>query len=332
VLIDIDADFFVQVPHDLVWVQPAQVVKALKALNRGEPPAFDLTIARSVGTGFLPLQHRFLADFLAALWEDRLDDAIHWQHLLDEEINWRNGRRQQALAGLKEAVLRRPLCAASCYALGHVELDTLTRDSLFEHAAALDPAYADDLVRRLGEVSARRKHIDIAAVSAIRCEVVAFHDSAEREATAWVALGLLCASIGCLDEALDCDMQSRRYVGGHPELALELAKLWIGRREFHAAEALLLRSAMDDETRVLAWFNLAECAFAQNNFAGARHLAMKAHVAAPAWASALERLAAYAEAEGDVDSRRKLIGQWEDLNSRITKVIARLEVSALSVQ
>jgi hypothetical protein len=67
-LVDIDADYFVVVPRDLLWADPAAVVAALKKVAGPQAP---LTIARSVGSGFMPLRFRHIADDLAAAWEGR---------------------------------------------------------------------------------------------------------------------------------------------------------------------------------------------------------------------------------------------------------------------
>lgn len=321
VVADIDADYFVRVPEDVVWTEPVEVIATLQAIPGLAP---ELTIARSVGTGFLPLQHRFLADQLAALWEGRQDEAGHWQLLLDQERHWQSGRRADALAGLQRALDRRPDCAASCYAYGRVSADAEVGRRYRARAATLDPAYADDPLRRLGEFRARFKRLELATVLALQREVTALHDSAARQATAWVALGHLYASFGCLEDALACDEQSRRDSAGHPELALALALLRITRGESSAAVGLLERAAVDDETRVAAWLHLAECAFARGAHAEARRLGLLAQRAAPAWPLVLQRLGAYAQARGDTQEARHLLGQHEELTQRIGRLAARL--------
>ena len=321
-LADIDTDYFVRVPEDLVWAEPLAAVAALQAL-----PAIpaELTISRSVGSGFLPLQHRFLADQLAALWEHRQEDADHWQHLLDQEHHLRAGRRDDALAGLHLALARRPDCAATCHALGIASADSEARKMHLAQAAALAPAYADDLLRRLGEFRARWKRLDLATVLALQREVAALFDSPERQATAWVALGGLYSAFGRLEEALDCDAQSLRSGAGHPELALDIAKLHMARGEVDAATSLLDRAADDDETRVAAWVDLAECAFAKGDYADAVRLGQVAHRAAPAWPAVLKRLAVFASAMGNQQEAQQSLAHHDELSQRIKGLLARLQ-------
>ncbi|UUZ48867.1 hypothetical protein LP420_40485 [Massilia sp. B-10] len=149
-LFDIDADYFVAVPEDAIWCEPRAVVAQLRALAG---PDAALTIARSVGSGFMPLQYRFVADLLAALWDGRAAQAAHWQRLLDL---MRSGAGQGALAALQAS---EPGCAASAHALALSMPDGPQRSAMLAHAASLDPCYADDIVRRLGQVRARRKRL-----------------------------------------------------------------------------------------------------------------------------------------------------------------------------
>lgn len=328
VLVDIDTDYFISVPDDTVWAQPREVIVALKELvGKGA----DVTIARSVGSGFLPLRHRFLADHVAALWEGRRDDADHWQSLLDLELQLLSGRRDDALTGLNEARQRRPDCAASCHALALATLDAQERARHLVMAGVLDPAFSDDVVRRLGEFRARRKRVDLATVMGLHREVAALQDSAERQATAWIALGLLYTAFGRLDEARACDEQSLRYSAGHPELALEIAKLQIARGEYAAAVCLLDRAVVDDETRVAAWLHLAECAFALGSCAQARRHGLAAHQAAPAWPEVLMRLGAFAHAVGDRGEARSMLAQHDEIQRRISGLVGRLNSSNKSI-
>jgi hypothetical protein len=136
VLVDIDTDYFVSVPDDRLWTQPAAVLADLK---RWTGEGKELTLARSVGTGFLPLRYRCIADLLAALWEGRASDARHWQEVLDGSL-----------------------------------------------PDATPPT--EDLIRRLGEIRARWKQVDLAAVRALHLEVHAFEGPPALQATAWIAV------------------------------------------------------------------------------------------------------------------------------------------------
>lgn len=250
-LVDIDADYFVVVPADVVWAEPAAVVAALRKVAG---PDADLTVARSVGSGFMPPQFRHIADDLVALWE---------------------GRSREPAKPVQ-----------------------------------------DDLVRRLCEFRARRIRLDLAKVMHLQREVENARLDSSRQAIAWIALGRLFTAFGRLEQAEACDAQG----GGHPELALELAKLHMARGQFASAAKYLARAAGDDETRVGAWLLQAECLHAAGDAAGASEAAMQAHRAAPAWPLALQRAADYA---GPIEGRA-LRAQHAALERRIDQLAARL--------
>ena len=296
-LVDIDADYFVQVPQDQVWAQPAQVVAALR---RWLGKDHALTISRSVGTGFLPLRHRFLADQLAALWEGREEDARHWQALLDLELD-----APDALAsahGLAQLLEQRPDCAAAWHALALATGPGPQRAAFARQAATLDPHYGDDLLRRLCEIRARAQSIDLQAVAALQREVKAWDADAQRRATAWIALGLLYAAFGQRREAAACDAQAQRLGGSHPDLALQLGRLELAAQRPQAAVAWFERAAADDETRLAAWYHLAQCAAAGGDSATALRLSRRAQQAAPAWERCAELARRLARAQPGYDA------------------------------
>lgn len=285
VLVDVDTSYFVEVPVKRVWAHPRTVLAALRQWLGDD---FELTVARSVGTGGVPLRHRFLADLLAALWEGRKEDARHWQQLLDlEQTRLPEAAR---VARLRSLVAQRPRCAAACYALA-LACEAQERADLLARAAALDGHYADDVLRRVGSVRARRQDIELADVLRLHREIAAVPGRRDRQGSAWVALGLLYAGYGCLREAVECDEQSLRHGTGHPELALQIAGLHVAAGEPDAAIPWLERAAIEEETRVAAWHQLSLCA--EHRGAGAEALAWarRAQQAAPAWLEAQQRVA-----------------------------------------
>jgi hypothetical protein len=272
VLVDIDTDYFVSVPDDRLWTQPAAVLAELKGWIG---PRNELTLARSVGTGFLPLRYRGIADLLAALWEGRDDEARQLQRALD------GGSPPATSPGT-------------------------------------------DLIRRLGEIRARWKQVDLASVRAFHLEVQDLRDTPERQATAWIALGVLYAAFGKCDEAMACDARSLDCSGGHPDLALEIAKLLMGRKAIDAAGSYLDRAAADDETRVAARMLQAECAWSRGAHGAAWAHAVAAHTAAPAWPQIVKRLAVFA---GAMDEPARS-GEWRalalDIEQRASRLASRL--------
>lgn len=278
VVVDIDTDYFVKVPQDRVWARPRVIAAALRECVGSER---ELTISRSVGTGFLPLRHRFLADHLAALWEGRQEDERHWQHLLELESSL--GPDAERAAALRALLAVRPGCAATCHALAGATAEPAERAVLLARAAALDPHYGGDVLRHLGGLRARQQGLDLATVLNLHRELAQWDDGTARAGPAWVAMGLLYAAFGRLAEATACDQRSLRHGPGHPDLALQIGRLHMAAGDDEKAVSWFERAASDDETRVAAWMHLSVCASRRGALAEAWNWATAAHEAAPAW-------------------------------------------------
>lgn len=320
-LVDIDVDFFVRVPDDVVWMQPT---RAIAALRERVGPSAELTIARSVGSGFLPLRHRFLADQLAALWEGRAHAAAHWQAVLDADVLACRGRPQDALARLHALDAHDPPCAATWYAMALLDPDPNLRSLHLVKARELDPAYRDDLVRRICELRARWKRFDLAAVQGLQTEVAVAPGNDARQAIAWIALGRLYTEFDRLEDAQDCDSQSLRLSTGHPELALEIAKLWLARGRYDAAALFLDRAGSDDETRVVAGLYCAEIAHAQGAHGDAIRRVQATILAAPAWAYPVIRLSRFLALAGDSGRALAMQQRGSSIERHIQQLAMRL--------
>lgn len=278
VVLDVDCCYFVKVPQDRIWARPRVIATALRETLGG---ACELTIARSVGTGFVPLRHRFLADHLAALWEGREEEERHWQRLLELETS--PAPEAQRATALRALLAAHPGCAATCHALALLTPEAAERAVLLARAAALDAAYAGDVLRHLGVLRARREDLDLATVLRLHGELARHDDGTERAGAAWVALGLLYAAFGRLQEAIACQVLSQRQGGGHPELALQIGRLLMAEGRHEDAVPWLERAAGDDRTRVAAWLHLSVCASRRGAAGEAWNWAHAAHEAAPAW-------------------------------------------------
>lgn len=139
-LLDIDADYFVELPGDQLWADPLAILAALRALPGG--PA-ELTISRSVGSGFTPLRHRFLADLLAAAWTGDTPAAQALHPLVQAD-----GLLAPGTARCLRGRLCQPASAAAAHHRSACAADVAhERAAHHEAAARCDPAYADQIDR-----------------------------------------------------------------------------------------------------------------------------------------------------------------------------------------
>jgi hypothetical protein len=121
-----------------------------------------------------------------------------------------------------------------------------------------------------------------------------------------------------------CDARSLDVSGGHPDLALEIAKLLMGRKAPDAAGPYLDRAAADDETRVAARMLQAECAWAQGAHGAAWAHAVAAHTAAPAWPQIAKRLAVFAGAMDEPARSRDWRALSLEIGQRASRLASRL--------
>ena len=275
-LVDIDTDFFAEVPGDRAWMDPADLHAALA--SRVPSPAL-VSIARSVGSGFMPLRYRYFADYLAALFADDTQSAGHYRRLYDIEHATRDPRgRASAIAAECDAF---PKCPATLPLRDRLAGAETSRGA----AAELDPAYRDDPVRLASAVTNRRLALNKAQIDALRERFIACDDALPAEG--YVALGLAYAAIGDLGNAIEC---YDAYGRPHPQLALDIAGLMAGRDDDGRRSGLLEIALADDKCKTSALMQLGELAARRGDLDDARRYFEHAHSLAPAWLEPLGHL------------------------------------------
>lgn len=288
-LIDIDIDYFITVPGDKAWVNPREVFEVLHRLPLA--PGV-VTLSRSVHSGFTPLRFRFIADYLAALWEDRGDEQAHYARLFEYEALLRAGGRQEAVSGLRRELERYQGCAATWYLLGLAEADAAEAARYRGRAGELSGAYQQNVLRSVCELRNRSLPVDMSSVLGLERRLVAEtgSDTTER-GLAWAALGLIYCIFGELPRATDCYRRVSAVLGEHPELAMEIGKLLAGSGQLDPAEVYLRVALQDDKSRTGAHFIIAQIKGAKGLLDEAREHLVRASEAAPAWDELIDRLA-----------------------------------------
>lgn len=288
-LIDIDIDYFIAVPDDKTWVNPREVFEVLHGLPLA--PEF-VTLSRSVDSGFTPLRFRFIADYLAALWEDRDDEQMHYARLFEYEARLPAGGRQAAASDLRRELERYQGCAATWYLLGLAEADAAEAARCRGRAGELSGAYQPNVLRSVCELRNRRLPLDMSIVLGLERGIISESrlDMTER-GLAWAALGLIYCCVGELPRAVECYRRASAVVGEHPELAMEIGKLLAASGRLDVAEGYLRVALQDDKSRTGAHFFISQVQSAKGRLDSARRHLVCASEAAPAWDELLDRLA-----------------------------------------
>jgi len=284
--IDIDVDYFVKVPGDEPWIDPREVLDVLRRL-----PCADgqMTISRSVGSGFTPLRHRFLGDYLAALWEQRTDDAEHYARLFELDRRLRAGEREAAAQELGAEAARRPNCAAGWFLLGLAQADPAEAERCRSRAAQISAAYAPSVLRAACGIRNRRLATDRAHVMQLGRELRNLAPA--EQGLGYAALGLLCCAFGDLKSALDCYRSASATLGAQSQLALEIARLLLAAGRADEAIEFLTIATDDDKDRSAAYGYLAFILRQGGQLERARSQLEQAHRAAPCWDEPLKVLA-----------------------------------------
>ncbi len=318
-LIDIDTDYFVTVPGDEVWVNPKDVFDVLNQLPL-KPEL--ITVSRSVSSGFMPLRYRFIADYLAALWESRYQDALHYEQLFRLGHQLQAGDNESAVTGCRRELESYPRCAATHYLLGLAERNPEQAGEHQRQAENLCASYRANILRAACEIPNRQLPVDPSTTLALEKQLTETQDNPEELALAQVALGLIYCTRGQLGRAHAQYQQSAQQLGHHPELALEIGKLLLQTQQAERAIPFLEAALQSDKSRAAAHVVLA-------HFYGKRGLLVQAvkhletaHEMAPAWGQVLRTLAELHQQLGNQQQSQKLLTQYQHQQSQ-TELLAQ---------
>lgn len=320
-LIDIDIDYFVELPGDAVWVDPMVVFTVLRQLLPVPP---FVSISRSVESGFTPLRYRFLADYLAALWEGRELDSEHYNRLYRLDRRLRAGECEAVLADCRCERQNHPDCAATCYLLSLAEQDRGQAATWRSMAASLSAAYRPNLLRSVCEIRSRRLAASLGEVAALHKQAAQAPLDPEARGMAEVEIGLLYTALGQLKGAVDCYRRATGLLGEHSELALEIAKLLVASGQEMPAIAFLQTALEDDKSMTAAHVLLAQIDMTRGMFEQSRQHLEKASETAPAWRQLMDLLAFVHRRLGNSERARELREKSDQLQRQSERLARQL--------
>ncbi|MEM6365004.1 MAG: hypothetical protein AAF745_11290 [Planctomycetota bacterium] len=301
-LIDIDIDYFIDLPSQQLGETPTSVMASLRASGLA---SVNATISRSVRSGFTPLRYRFLADWMAAMIQDPSGrssvaetgrDLALLYHDIDCEHQFIDPPRIDQLssrtahpcgAGAVEYAL-----SIACQSIANRGRDpspfsTRAKDYLAASIRAQN-AYATDVVRLASEYPNRQIPIDIERAEALERMLQTPASNPEFTVDQWnviaaSAIGLLWCHLQQFDRAEACYQDAMRSGQPSRELALELAKSFLGRGSPFAAMPYLDDALLDDKTRPTSLFLKAIASRQLGRTGEAETLLETLRELAPAW-------------------------------------------------
>ena len=144
--LDIDIDYFVKVPEDQLWVDPAIVIQSI--IKQLGPPTLA-SISLAVSSGFTPLSLRFIGDYIESILKQDTSEYQHFQQLINLHTSLAQNQYDQAVSLGQQLIESKPNCAASHFMLSKalsasnapVEQTKIAQ----QRAAELDSAYIYNL-------------------------------------------------------------------------------------------------------------------------------------------------------------------------------------------
>jgi Tfp pilus assembly protein PilF len=317
-LIDIDTDYFIEIPGDRVWVNPREVFDALDEL----PLKPELvTLSRSAGSGFLPLRNRYIADYLAALWQRRAADADHYERLFKLDSKLFSGASDGVADALEQESQSHPGCAATWHLRSQLDPGSEASLSHQQQAQQLDPAYRETLLTRACAYPNRHLPVDRAAYTEMEHLLATQALSEQQTASAQVALGLILCAAGQINAAIHKYSLCTAHFGSHPFLALEIGKALIATGNASDAGGFLTAALEDDNSRVSAQVYLAQMRRDSGQLEHALELASAVHTAAPAWGEATLLLADIHQRLGNKEIAADLAAQRKEQEQQLATLI-----------
>lgn len=276
-LVDIDTDFFVALPEDRAWTDPATVHDVIQRSLVN--PAL-VTVSRSVGSGFMPLRYRYFADYLVALWLGHSETVAHFERLF--RCGGQASTSTELLASLETEVKSFPECPATHYLYARHKQDSQDHSA---EAESLCSAYRYDPIRLASETANRYLATAVSELDTLHREFVESMSASPAEG--FVALGLAYAQRGVARSAVHC---YTAYGRPHPHLALAIADLLTSTSDHDFRKKLLEVATEEDASATSAHVQLADMAIRDNDIALAKSHLEHAHTSAPAWIEPLQRL------------------------------------------
>ena len=213
--LDFDVDYFVHVPGDRLGASPREVAELVSEL---EIDLSQVTLSRSLESGFTPARLAFLPELLVAYFLGDQDAIDHFERLLRVIDAARQGHSEFGDRLIREELARFPTCAAT--RLLAAECDGDRREEHLAIAATIDPRFTFNPLRMACEYLGRRLPIDSRVVNELERWADTLPREQERDALTAAAIGLLRVQLGDIGTAIDCLQATDALEGGCRELAL----------------------------------------------------------------------------------------------------------------
>lgn len=318
--LDIDIDYFVDVPSDRLWIDPATVIdEVLERLGRPEL----VTISRAVGSGFTPLAFRYVGDYLYARVTGRKDEFDYYQRLTKAIFELANGNFEAGRQLCRELIDAQPGLAAGYYILALVTSDPAEKKHLLNSTSSRDQAYGFDLACEASGLLHRHKPLDAGVLHNLVSALESPDLERSRREQAEIALAQVFAAADDLDFARSLLLrQAGKYVN-HEDLLFAISTRQLqdaSRREQN--REMLTNLSRGGKHATTARLYLGDLELADGNYETALVHFRAAEQAAPAWMLPLQGILASYRRLGLSDEATAVERRIRERQQRLQKLIA----------
>lgn len=321
--LDIDIDYFVTVPDDRLWIDPASAI--LQVQDQLGAPLLA-TVSRAVNSGHTPINFRFIGDYVAAVLANDNSQIEHFQDLYRAITLIDEGQLEQAITLCRQIIDSSPGCAASQFTLG-MAMSLAGKDAEFCNAAyaratELDNHYAYDLARAASGFPNRNRKLTSEQLNALGRQLDMMESGSTEQAYAEVAIARLYADAGMLKESWLLLQKQTGDLANHGDLLLAIARGILASNEPYKARGLLELALDNIKTRTSATLHLGDLALNANDIDEALSHYQQVSDFAPAWIAPLERQLLCYKSLGEVEKYNEidsLINHRKQVLSELTK-------------
>jgi hypothetical protein len=285
--LDVDIDYFVDVPADQLWVDPAVVIKRILQ-QLGEPQV--VTVSRAVSSGFTPLSFRFIGDYVVSLLSKNQSDCDYYGKLYSAIEDLSQGHIEKGQSICQTLLKQRPELPHAYY-IKAISSDSEAKNTLLAQAQEADQAYAFDLARESIGLLHRKKSLDKKQLQQLLNALGSLELNQQQRQKAEIALAQVSATAGLQQVSIELLAKQVGDYADHPDISLMLAASLMqksGSRE--QCRSLLEKASVYEKNATTAQLYLGDLEFAEKNYAAAEEHYLSAHHRARAWILPLDRL------------------------------------------
>jgi tetratricopeptide (TPR) repeat protein len=320
-LIDIDIDYFIELPADEPWIDPQEVFASLQQLAL---TCDVVTITRSVSSGYMPLRYRFFADYLAALWSGDRQNSTHYSRLFHLDRRLGQGEAVAVVAGCLDELQQFPDCAATYYLLSLAESKTELAQEYQNKATNLDANYSPNVLRSISELASRDLKFDRTHLEELENRLETSVLNREELAIAHLTLGLLYSKLGDFRQVFKHHQIYKKISDRHPQLNFRLGNLLLQAGYPQRATSFLQAALQDDMTTCGAHSLLGRISVKQGDLKQASEHFLKVSELMPAFSQPANVLAKIYKQMGDEGNSQAMYKKYQRIQFATAILVQKL--------